>query len=156
MLSQGLQELNKASDDIAAAEQEQQNLNSKVEENTRKVSEYQSKISKTQNEIEQANKALKLIEGEIEGVKKNLEDTGNIQEMVRRAVNLLSVLSGRVNVLEKQTSHFIQWQPVVKTLEDVMKAVIDIAENRLLYGDINTGIINSLRENVGRLVALCN
>ncbi|KAK9977116.1 hypothetical protein ABG768_018937 [Culter alburnus] len=156
MLGVGLGELNEASNAIRAAEEEQRKFNSQVEENTKKVTEYQSKISGTQNEIEQISEALKRIEREVEEVQNNLENTGNIQEMVRSAVNLLSVLSGRVNVLEKQTQHFVHWLPVVKIMEDVMKAVINIAENRFLYGDGNPGLINTLRENVGGLVALCN
>lgn len=156
MLSEGLRELNEASNAISAAEQEQQQFNSQMEENHRKVSECQSKISRTQGEIEQTDEALKRIEGEIEVVQKHLQSTGDIQEFVRRAVNLLSVLSGRVNVLEKQTQRFILWEPVVKAMEDVMKAVANIAENRLFYSHDKQGLINTLRENVGGLLALCN
>ncbi|KAF4115183.1 hypothetical protein G5714_002672 [Onychostoma macrolepis] len=156
MLSEGVRELNEASNAISAAEQEQQQFNSQVEENHRKVSECQSKISRTQDEIEQTDEALKRIEGEIEMVQKHLQSTGDIQELVRRAMNLLSVLSGRVNVLEKQTQRFILWEPVVKAMEDVMKAVANIAENRLFYSHGIQDLINTLRENVGGLLALRN
>lgn len=156
MLSEGLRELNEASDAISAAEREQQQFNSQVEENHRKVSECLSKISRTRDEIEQTDEALKRIEGEIETVQKHLQSTGDIQELVRRAMNLLSVLSGRVNVLEKQTQRFILWEPVAKAMEDVMKAVANIAENRLFYSHGIQGLINTLRENVGGLLALCN
>ncbi len=156
MLSEGVRELNEASNAISAAEQDQQRFISQMEENHRKVSECQSKISQTQDEIKQTDEALKRIEGEIEVVQKHLQSTGDIQELVRRAVNLLSVLSGRVSVLEKQTQRFIFWEPVVKVMEDVMKAVANIAENQLFYSHGIQGLINTLRENVGGLLALCN
>ncbi len=156
MLSEGLREINEASNAISAAEQDQQRFNSQMEENHRKVSECQSKISQTQDEIKQTDEALKRIEGEIEVVQKHLQSTGDIQELVRRAVNLLSVLSGRVSVLEKQTQRVIFCETVVKLMEDVMKAVANIAENQLFYSHGIQGLINTLRENVGGLVALCN
>ncbi|XP_067303550.1 myosin-13-like [Pseudorasbora parva] len=156
MLSEGVRELNEASEAISRAEQDQQKFDYQVKEKTRTVYEYQSKITSKQYEIEQTNRALKRIDGEIVDVQTHLEITGNIQEMVRKAVNLLSILSGRVNVLEKQTQRSIYWQPVVNTMEEVMKAVVDIASNRLLCGDCNPGIITTLRDNIRGLLALCN
>ncbi|XP_051722588.1 uncharacterized protein LOC127497865 [Ctenopharyngodon idella] len=156
MLSQGLQELNEASNAITAAKWEKQNSDIQVMNCTTQVSYYQETISRTQNEIEQTNEALKNIEWEIKGVQTHLKGTGEIQEMVRKAMNFLGVLGGRVTVLERQTQCFILWEPVVKTMEDVMKAVVNIAENRLLYSQGVPGLINALRENVGGLRALCN
>ncbi|ROI36358.1 hypothetical protein DPX16_11299 [Anabarilius grahami] len=150
---QGMEQALKA---IRDAEWEKQSSESQVRNCTEKVYHYQNIISRTQNEIEQTNEALKRIERETERVQKHLKGTGDIQGIVRKAMNLLSVLSGRVTVLERQTQRFILWEPVVKVMEDVMKAVVNIAENRLLYSQGVPSPINTLRKNVGELLAICN
>ncbi|KAK2903269.1 hypothetical protein Q8A67_007982 [Cirrhinus molitorella] len=155
MMSKGIQGSNEASKAIRAAEEEKQKCKERVNYYYANQLEYQSKIFWTQFEIQQTNNALNRIEVEIKKVQKNLEDTADIQGKVREAVNSLSVFSGRVTAVEKQTQRFILWKPVVKAMEDVVKAVVNIAENRLLYSDGAPSFINALRENVGRL-ALCN
>ncbi|KTG43555.1 hypothetical protein cypCar_00007551 [Cyprinus carpio] len=156
MISEGQRGFEEASNALRDAEWEKQNCESKVRNWTAKVFHYEGIISKTQAELEQANEALKRTERNIEEVQKHLTGTAEIQAVVRRTVNLLSVLSGRVSVLEKQTQRFILWQPVVKSMEDVMMAIVNIAGNRLLYSDGAPGPINTLRENIGGLLALCN
>ncbi|XP_016142997.1 uncharacterized protein [Sinocyclocheilus grahami] len=156
MISEGQRGFEEASNALRDSEWEKRNCESQVRNWTAKVFHYEGIISKTQTEIEQTNEALKRIERKTEEVQEHLTGTAEIQEVVRRAVNLLSVLSGRVTVLERQTQRFILWQPVVKSMQDVMKAIVNIAENRLLYSDGAPGPINTLRENVGGLLALCN
>ncbi|XP_018946843.1 uncharacterized protein LOC109075388 isoform X2 [Cyprinus carpio] len=145
-----------ASEAIRDAEDELKNNECQVNENSMKVSNYQCRISKIQNEIEETGKVLNKIQKETEEVKQHLEGTAAFQEVVRRAVNLLSVLRGRVTVLERQTQRSISWQPVTNAMEDVVKAAGDIAENRLLYSQGVSGLINTLRENIGGVQALCN
>ncbi|XP_056126315.1 uncharacterized protein si:dkey-85k15.4 [Rhinichthys klamathensis goyatoka] len=145
-----------ASKAIRDAEDELKKNESQVNDNSIKVSNYQSRISTIQNEIIETDKVLNKIQREIEEVKQHLEVTADFQHVVRKAVTLLSVLSGRVTVLEKQTQRFILWEPVIKCMEDVMKATGNVAENRLLYRQGVPGFINALRENVGGLLALCN
>ncbi|KTG33136.1 hypothetical protein cypCar_00044141 [Cyprinus carpio] len=156
MITEGQRGIEEASNALRHAEREKQDCESQMLNWITKVVHYEGIISKTQSEIEQANEALKGIEWKIKEVQEHLTGTAEIQEVVRRTVNILSVLSGRVTVLERQTQHFILWQPVVKSMEDVMKAIVNIAENRLLYSDGVPGLINTLRENVGGLLALCN
>ncbi|XP_050987562.1 uncharacterized protein LOC127178627 [Labeo rohita] len=153
MMSEGERGFEEASNDLSDAPWDKQDCESQVSNFNQKVSHYEGIISRTQTEIEQTSEALKRIEVEIKEVQKHLEDTGNIQNMVRSSVNLLSVLGGRVTVLERQTQRFILWQPVVKAMEDVMKAVVIIAENN---NGIPGRLINTLRKKVGGLQALCN
>ncbi|KAL0172558.1 hypothetical protein M9458_032869 [Cirrhinus mrigala] len=157
MMSEGERGFEEASNALRDAEWDKQNCESDVRNCNEKVFHYEGIISRTQTEIDQTSEALKRIEVEIKEVQKHLEDTGNIQNMVRRSVNLLSVLSGRITAVERQTQRFILWQPVVNAMEDVMKAVVIISENQLLYNDGVPGhLINTLKENVGGLLALCN
>lgn len=129
---------------------------SQLREYTSKVSNYQSRISELQNDIKITNKELTKIQEEIEGLKQHLVEIAEIQKTVRQAVHLLSVLSGRVAVLEKQTQRLIIWVPVMKVMEDVMKAALKIAENQFFYSRGLPGIINTLRENMDRILAICN
>ncbi|CAM4699075.1 hypothetical protein PO909_009172 [Leuciscus waleckii] len=145
-----------ASKAIRDAEDELKKNQSQVNDNRKKVSNYQSNISTIQNEIKETEKVLDKIQREIEEVKQRLELIANYQQLTRKAVNLLSVLSGRATVLERQTQRFILSGPVIKCMEDVMKAAENVAENRLLYSQGVPGSINTLKENVGDLLALCN
>ncbi|ROI36391.1 hypothetical protein DPX16_11332 [Anabarilius grahami] len=144
-----------ASKAIRDAEDELKKNESQVKENSIKVSNYHSSISTKQNEIKETDKVLKKIQKGIEEVKQHLKVTADFQEIVRKAVMLLSDLSGKVTVLERQTQRFILRVPVVKITGDVMKAVVNVAENRLLYRRGAPAFRNALRENVGGL-ALCN
>ncbi|XP_048067599.1 uncharacterized protein LOC125280857 [Megalobrama amblycephala] len=156
MISEAQKGMEEALNAIRAAKWEKQSSESQVRNWTEKMYHYQNIISRTQNEIEQTNEALKRIEWETERVQMHLKGTADIQEIVRKAMNLLSVLGGRVTVLERQTQCFILWEPVVKVMQDVMKAVVNITENRLLYSRGVPDFMNALRENVGELLALCN
>lgn len=145
-----------ASKAIRDAEDELKKNESQVNDNSIKVSNYQSRISTIQNEIKETDKVLNKIQREIEEVRQHLEVTADFQQIVREAVNLLSVLSGRVTVLERQTQRFILSGPVMKCMEDVMKAAENVGENQLLYSKGVPVSINTLKENVGGLLALCN
>ncbi|KAI2650605.1 hypothetical protein H4Q32_000632 [Labeo rohita] len=112
-----------------------------------------SEIVKASNAIRDAENAR---EREIEELKQNLQFTADIQEMVRRAVNLLNVLKGRLAVVDRQTQSFIFWEPVKKAMEDVMKAAEKVAENRLVFGQNVSGLVNTLRENIEEILALIN
>lgn len=142
-----------ASKAISDAKDELKKNESQVNDNNKKVSDYQHMISTIQNEIKNTDVALDKIQKEIAEVKQHLEDTSNIQEMVRTAVNFLCVLGGRVTVLERQTQRFILRRPVIKCMEDVISAAGNVAENRILCVP---DFINALRENVGGLLALEN
>lgn len=154
MISEGQQGFEEALNSLRAAEWEKQNFESQVRNCNAKVSHYDGIISRTRNEIEQTNEALTGIEWKVEEVQKNLNDTENARDMVRGAVHLLGVLSGNVAVLEKQTQRFVNWQPVVEVMQDVIKAVLNIAENRLLYRDVALSLIDTLRENFTGLLSL--
>ncbi|KAF4103426.1 uncharacterized protein LOC131522001 [Onychostoma macrolepis] len=156
MISEGERGFEEASNALRDAEWEKQIFQSQVRNCNEKVLHYERIISRAQTEIEQTGETLKRTGRKIEEVQKHLTGTAGIQQMVRRVVNLLSVLSGRVTVLERQTQRFILWQPVVKAMEDVMKAVVNIAQNRLLYSNGAPGLINTLKENVRGLLALCS
>ncbi|XP_068070199.1 uncharacterized protein si:dkey-85k15.6 isoform X1 [Danio rerio] len=129
---------------------------SRVGKYKRKVSDYQSKISNIESEIEETDELLDKIQSEIEEVKQHLDYTADIQEMVRKAVNLLSIVSGRVTALQRQTRRFILWEPVIKVMEEVMKAVANVAENRLLYNHGVGGLMRILLETIGGMLALCS
>jgi len=156
MMIKGACESVDASKAIRKAEDALKTNESQVNDNRIKVSNYQSKISTIQNEIKTTDKVLNKIQRQIEEVKQHLEVTADFQQVVRRAVTLLSVLRGRVTVLERQTQRSIHWEPVIKCMEEVMKATGNVAENRLLYRQGVPGFINALRENVGGLLSLCN
>ncbi|XP_056598233.1 uncharacterized protein LOC130429701 isoform X2 [Triplophysa dalaica] len=154
MLGVGLSELQKAENDHNAAEMDGQMYELKVSECTKKVSEYERKIGHAQNEIQMTSVALRQIEVMITEVQKDLKNTADDQQMVRRAVRLLGDLSGRVTVLEKQTKNVILWEPVVNIMKNVMIAVVNVTKNQLYCSDL--GLINTLKENVGKLQVVCN
>ncbi|KAI7806251.1 myosin-4-like [Triplophysa rosa] len=141
---------------IMTAEKEIKKAKSELREYEGKVSDYQSRTSEAQKEINKTKEDLKKIQEEIEGLKQDLVDAAEIQNTVRQAVHLLSVLSGRVTVLQMQTQRFILWEPVVNLIKEVMKTAINIAENQFLCSRGLPGLKNTLRENTERLLAICN
>ncbi|XP_052398699.1 uncharacterized protein LOC127946275 [Carassius gibelio] len=156
MLSVGTSEIVKASNAISDAENELKKHESQVNEKSMKVSDYQSKIAAIQKETEETVKLINTLEKENEELKQHLHFTADIQETVRRAVTLLTVLSGRVTVLEKQTKSFIIWEPVIKAMEDVMEAAEKVVKNQFLRSQGLQEFINTLRDNVREILALCN
>lgn len=156
MICDGISTIEDASRAIRDAEDDLEENEARVGKYRRKVSDYQSEISNIESEIKETDELLDKIQSEIEEVKQHLDYTADIQEMVRKAVNLLSIVSGRVTVLERQTRRFILWEPVIKVMEEVMKAVANVAENRLLYNHGVAGLMNTLRANVGELLTLCS
>ncbi|XP_065117436.1 uncharacterized protein [Paramisgurnus dabryanus] len=147
MICEGLCRRNYAKKSIRAGEEEITKAESQLREYTSKVSDYQSRISELQNKIEKTNEDLNKIQEEIEWLKQHLEVIAEIQKNVRQAVFLLSVLSGRVTVLEKQTERFIVWEPVMKVMEDVMEAAFKIAKNHVLYQGLS-GVKNPVNPMV--------
>ncbi|XDV19367.1 hypothetical protein PO909_024851 [Leuciscus waleckii] len=116
MMYEGVRVIDKALNAIREAEEELKQTNSQVKENSRKVSDYQSRISNIQKDIYETNNVLDNIQKDVKEVKQQLEISGDVQEKVRRATHLLSVLRGRVSVLERQTRSFILWKPVINMI----------------------------------------
>lgn len=156
MLCVGERGRHKAKDGISTAKEEITKAESHVKEYNSKVSDYQSRISEAQKEIDETISHLKKIQKEIGELKENIVKVAKIQTMVREAVRLLSNLSGKVTVLQKQTQSSILWKPVVNVMKEVMIAASNIAENQLIFSQGLPGLINTLRENSVRLLAIRN
>ncbi|MCJ8749412.1 hypothetical protein PDJAM_G00175970 [Pangasius djambal] len=155
MVIAGAVELDQAAHAIRVAEEEQTKSETEVEKYKHKVSDYKSKISQTKRDIRQKDDKLKQMREEIQRVKKQIESVAEFQQKVRRAVQLLGVLSGRARVAEHQTRRFILQEPVMKVMEDVMKATEQITGNELLYDSDMPRLINRMKENSQRLAAIC-
>ncbi|XP_056619163.1 uncharacterized protein LOC130433362 [Triplophysa dalaica] len=156
MLCVGLRGRHNAKDVISTAKEEITKAESHVKKYNSKVSDYQSRISEAQKEIDETRTYLKNIQKEIDELKENTVEVAKIQTMVREAVRLLSNLSGKVTVLQKQTQCSILWKPVVNVMKEVMIAASNIAENQLIFSQGLPGLMNTLRENSGRLLAIRN
>lgn len=156
MVVVGESERRKALNSIKAAEEERERCDSQVQECSKKVSDNQKKIFEKQTEIKETNKALNKIQQEIERLKHHLVVIAEIQQNIRKVVNHLCVFTGRVTVLERQTQRFILYEPVIKAMENVLEAAVNIAKNQFLYSQGEPCLINNLMENKRVLLALCN
>ncbi|GAA6074592.1 uncharacterized protein LOC113640147 [Tachysurus ichikawai] len=155
MMIGGGVELDQANKAVQVAQEEVSKSENEVRNYELKVSHYVSKISQTERDISQKDDQLQQIRGGIQKVKEQKQSVAQFQEKVRGAVNLLGVLSGRVRVAEHQTRRFILQEPVMKVMEDVMKAVEQIIGNELLYRNDLPRLINQMKENNQRLAAIC-
>ncbi|XP_053539937.1 uncharacterized protein LOC128634051 [Ictalurus punctatus] len=140
---------------IRVAEEEMRRSDAEVKKYQCEVSEYESKISQTRCDISEKDDKLKETHEEIQKVKKQIESVAEFQEKVRSAVHLLGVLSGRASVAEHQTCRFILQEPVMKVMEDVMKATEKITGNELLYNNDIPRFLDQLKENSQRLADIC-
>ncbi|MCJ8749415.1 hypothetical protein PDJAM_G00176020 [Pangasius djambal] len=155
MVIGGAVELNQAARAIKVAEEEVENSETEVKKYESKVSEYESKISQTRCDIRQKDDKLKHTREEIQRMNKQIESVAEFQQKVRRAVQLLGVLSRSVSVAEHQTRRFILQEPVMKVMEDVMKATEQITGNELLYDNDMPKLIDQMKKNSQRLAAIC-
>ncbi|KAK2864895.1 hypothetical protein Q7C36_004049 [Tachysurus vachellii] len=155
MMIGGGVELDQANKAVQVAQEEVRKSENEVRNYELKVSHYVSKISQTECDISQKDDQLKQIREGIQKVKEQKQSVAEFQGKVRGAVNLLGVLSGRVSVAEHQTRRFILQEPVMKVMEDVMKAIEQITGNELLYGNDLPRLIDQMKENNQRLAAIC-
>ncbi|XP_053494840.1 uncharacterized protein LOC128616288 [Ictalurus furcatus] len=154
MLIVGAVEMAQSVHAIREAEEEVRKSDTEVKKYQCKVSKYESKISQTRRDISEKDDKLKQTHEEIQKVKKQIESVADFQEKVRSAVHLLGVLSGRASVAEHQTRRFILQEPVMKVMEDVMKATEKITGNELLYNNDITRLLDQLKENSQKLAAM--
>ncbi|XP_036421524.1 uncharacterized protein LOC118805028 [Colossoma macropomum] len=152
----GIVELTQASHAVDAAEKEVSSCECQVETFRIKVSEYESKISQTEHNIKQQHAKMEQIRKEIQEGKKQRASVAEFQEKVRRAVRVLSGLSGKASVAEVQTRRFILQESVMKVMEDLIKAAGEITGNQPLCNERIPRLIDVMRENNRKLAAICD
>ncbi|KAF5890073.1 cancer-associated 1 protein-like isoform X2 [Clarias magur] len=143
-----------ASHAIREAEEEVRRYDAEVRNYERRVEEYQSWISQTYHDINQKNQVLDQMHKAIQEVKKQIEAVAEFQRKVRSAVELLGALSGKANVVERQTRRFILPEPVMRVLEDVMNTVEQITGNKILCNNDLPRLIHEMKENHQHLAAI--
>ncbi|KAF7702439.1 uncharacterized protein LOC124391888 [Silurus meridionalis] len=148
-------EISEASKAIEIAEEEVEKFKKQADKYEDKVSNYRSKILRTNDSITQIDYKLNQIRKEVKVMKRQRWGIAELQRKVRSTVLLLSVLSGKVNVMEQQTRMFILHQPVVMVMEEVLKSTREIVGNELLCNAGVLSIIEKMRVNNQRLKAVC-
>ncbi|XP_076866664.1 uncharacterized protein LOC143517757 [Brachyhypopomus gauderio] len=154
MVTAGEIEMSQALEAIRVAKEEVRKSEAQVEIYKSKVSDYQSKISELEHNIKEKHNKVEQIRGEIQQVKEKKEGVAEFQEKVRRVVHILSGLSGKTRVVECQTRRVILEEPVMKMMEEVMKAAGQVTGNELLCTEDIPQLISTMRETHQRLAAL--
>ncbi|XP_017539587.1 uncharacterized protein LOC108412173 [Pygocentrus nattereri] len=148
MIIAGEVEIAKASSAIKVTEKEVKASKKEKKKYKSKVSDYKSEISKTEHKINQKHKKADQIHEEIGKVNQQRDAIAEFQEKVRSAVRVLSELSGTSSVAEIQTRRYILQGPVMKVMEDLMKAADKIAGNWLCLPDSEYEKMNAGRVHV--------
>ncbi|KAL7826676.1 hypothetical protein AOLI_G00318850 [Acnodon oligacanthus] len=156
MMIGGGVKINQASHAIKAADEEVKRSESQVEMFESNVSENESKISRTEQKIRQTQDEMEQIHEEIQKVKKQRLAVAEFQSKVRRAVHVLSGLSGKARVAEIETRRLILQEPVTKVMEDLMKSAGEITGNQLLSAEGIPKLLSEIKENNRKLAAICN
>ncbi|KAI4896567.1 hypothetical protein NFI96_024818, partial [Prochilodus magdalenae] len=156
MLAAGGVELDQALHAVREAEEEVRNSESQMKKFKGNVYKHQSKIHQVEQDIRQKHDKVERIHEDIQKVTEHRETVAEFQNKVRRTVHILSVLSGKISVAESQTRRFILQKPVMKVMEDLMESAEDIAGNQLLCNEGMLSLINAMKENSGKLAAICN
>ncbi|XP_036422004.1 uncharacterized protein LOC118805363 [Colossoma macropomum] len=151
----GAMEIDEATHAAEIAEEEVRSSESQVEKYRSKVSEYKQTISQTEGDIKQKRDKVEQIRNKIQKVKEQREAIADFQKKVRKAVHVLSGLSGKARVAETQTRRFIFQKPVMKVMEDLMKAAGEITGNQLLSAEGIPKLISEIKENNRKLAAIC-
>ncbi|KAI4896571.1 hypothetical protein NFI96_024817, partial [Prochilodus magdalenae] len=147
--------IGKALDAEKEAEQEVDRSRSQMEKYRSQVSDYESKITQTECDMKQKCDKVEQIHKEIQKVKEQREAVADFQKSVREVVRILSGLSGKAGVAESQTRKFILQEPVMKVMEDLMKAAGDIAGDQLLSNEEIPKLLSAMKENSRKLAAIC-
>ncbi|XP_076866651.1 uncharacterized protein LOC143517751 isoform X1 [Brachyhypopomus gauderio] len=155
MLTAGAVEMSQASSDIREAEEEVRESESEVETYQSKVCDYMLTIVQLEFKIGQKLHEMEEIHKEIQQVKEQRQCVAEFQSKVRSVVQLLSDLSGKTRVVEVQTRRFIHQKPVMKMMDEVMKAAEKVTGNELLRIKGLAQLISTMRERRRRLEALC-
>ncbi|XP_037396085.1 uncharacterized protein LOC119263709 [Pygocentrus nattereri] len=148
MIIAGEVEIAKASSAIKVTEKEVKASKKEKKKYKSKVSDYKSQISKTEHKINQKHEKADQIHEEIGKVNQQRDAIAEFQEKVRSAVRVLSELSGTSSVAEIQTRRYILQGPVMKVMEDLMKAADKIAGNWLCLPDSEYEKMNAGRVHV--------
>ncbi|XP_049331795.1 uncharacterized protein LOC111188826 [Astyanax mexicanus] len=146
MMVHGAAEHNQALEALKVAEEEMSNCADQVEKYRSKVSKYNSKISQTEREIKKKHDKIKQIHKKIPELKRERAVVAELQSNLRKAVHILSTLSGKANVVECQTRSFVLLEPVMKVMEDVIKSAGDIAESQFLSDKGILRLLDTMRE----------
>ncbi|MGL4646901.1 MAG: hypothetical protein ACRCVL_07350, partial [Cetobacterium sp.] len=125
-------ELKEASEAIKIAEEELQKFKNQVDTYTSKVHDHKYQIVQTDLNIDEMDQKLTEIRNDIYMVQKQRRSLAELQLKMRRAVHVLSVFSGQVNVLELHTRRFILHESVLQVMEEVMKSAGEITGNEML------------------------
>ncbi|XP_037395797.1 uncharacterized protein LOC119263686 [Pygocentrus nattereri] len=147
MMIAGAIDMSQASDAIREAETEVRALENEVEKYKSKVLDYEAKILQNESDIKQKHYKEKQIHEEIRKVKQQREAVAEFQMKMRRAVFILSGLSGKARVAEIQTRKSILQEPVKKVIEDLMKAAEEITGKQLGFGACRPRQIHANEEN---------
>lgn len=150
----GAIQMAEASQAIEVAEEEMRKFKKQVDKYTDKVSDYMTEITKTTVYISAIDHTLGQIRDDIRTMKQHRQLVSELQGKTRKAVHLLSVLSGKVNVFERQTRRFILQESVMEVMEEVMHPAEEIAENELLCNGGMSRLVDKMRKNVRHLRAI--
>lgn len=148
-------EMAEASHAIEIAEEELEKFKNRAEKYAHRVHGHASAISRTTSRIGEIDRTLTRLRQDIHVVKKQRWFVAESQRKARSAVHLLSVLSGKVGVFERQTRVFVLHGSVVKVMEELMKSTEEIAGNELLCNGGMARLLHKMRENNRRLRSLC-
>ncbi|XP_060742474.1 uncharacterized protein LOC132856763 [Tachysurus vachellii] len=148
-------ELKEASEAIKIAEEELQKFKNQVDTYTSKVHDHKYQIVQTDLNIDEMDQKLTEIRNDIYMVKKQRRSLAELQLKMRRAVHVLSVFSGQVNVLELHTRRFILHESVLQVMEEVMKSAGEIAGNELLCNTEVSRLIRKMKQTDRHLRAIC-
>ncbi|XP_076864000.1 uncharacterized protein LOC143516332 [Brachyhypopomus gauderio] len=153
MVSAGAVQWSQALEAIRMAEEEVRKSESQVKTYQSKASDYKFKICQLELSIRQKYHEKEQICGEIQQVKEKRESVAEFQRKVRSVVHLLSDLSGKTKVVEVQTRRFILQKPLMRKMEEVMKAAEQVTGNELLCTEDIPQLISTMRETHQRLGA---
>ncbi|KAF5890075.1 cancer-associated 1 protein-like isoform X2 [Clarias magur] len=136
-------------------EDEVRRYDAEVRNYERRVYEYQFRISQACDDITQNDRKLTQTREAIHEVRKKSDSVAELQRKMRSAVQVLEALSGKASMAEHRTRSFILQEPVMKVMEDVMKAMEQNAGNGLLYNKDLPRIMHELKENHQLLETIC-
>ncbi|XP_072530058.1 uncharacterized protein [Salminus brasiliensis] len=154
MITAAESNIENASYGVQEAERIVDGFESQVRDFSRAVSDCQRRIEQTCNEISKTEDKLRQIAWNIEEVLMQRRVIADFQVKTRNSVKVLGCLAGTSSVAEIQTRCFVLLEAMIKLMQNFVKLVEGIREDRLLRDEGIKALITNLQVNYIKMQAI--
>ncbi|XP_069036424.1 coiled-coil domain-containing protein 186-like [Lepisosteus oculatus] len=150
-------DLNNATEAANTAEMALRTSEENVTTSLSRVEEYEQMVEKKREELNNIDACLRQIQNDIQDISSKISYMVTVQQDLRNATQMLNTLSGKAQVLVKQTEYVIILDVVINILQDIslkLCEILGMEKYHLLCQEDIATLISALREDNEKLKAI--